>query len=478
MNIASIIESHDAARVALIDGDSTLTYGELRDWAASIRQLLTEHGVGADDRVVVPAGNEPAFVAAVLGGLGVGARVIPTKPNDPLPELERKLDSIHPTILLVGEEASWILDHDHAVDAPMIDLRDVPRTTTTGPAIVERDDDDIAFMLLTSGVSGNAKVAMLSHGNLTWAQAAVCENSIDGLGPDDVALGSLPFFHIFGLNVILLASLRMGGRVVLQRRFDEEESLELCTRHGITLLAGAPPMWRRWSTIDAPAHTFATVRLAISGAAALPADVFDEMQRRHGITIEEGYGLTETSPILTSSRGDAKPGSVGRAVDDVELILVEEDGTPVDAGDAGEIVVRGPGIFKGYFEDDDATHAVLTPDGWFWTGDVGVLDDGGHLYIVDRLKDIIIVSGFNVYPAEVENVLLEHPDVRGAVVVGVDQLDTGETVVAYVSGDVDPDELDRHARANLSRYKCPTQYHLVDDLPVAPTGKKIRRELR
>ncbi len=478
MNIASIIETHDAGRIAIIDGDDTLTYGELSEWAAAIRQLLTEHGVGPDDRVAVPAGNEPAFVAATLGALGVGAQVIPMKSTNPLPELDRKLASIRPTIILVGEESSWMHEHADRIDAPMIDLREVSRTAATSPAIVERDDDDIAIMMLTSGVSGNAKVAMLSQGNLAWAQAAACENSIDGLGPDDVALAALPFSHIFGLNVILLASLRMGGQVVLQRRFDVDGSLELCARHGITMLAGAPPMWRRWSLTDTPDDAFATVRLAISGAAALPTEVFDEMQRRHGITIEEGYGLTETSPILTSSRGDAKAASVGRPVDGVELILVEEDGTPVERGDAGEIVVRGPGIFKGYFDDEDATHEVLTSDGWFWTGDVGVLDDGDHLYIVDRIKDIIIVSGFNVYPAEVENVLLEHPDVRGAVVVGNIHLDTGETVVAYVSGDVDAAELDSHARANLSRYKCPTQYHLVDDLPVAPTGKKIRRELR
>ncbi|NNC78789.1 MAG: AMP-binding protein, partial [Acidimicrobiales bacterium] len=406
MNIATIIEGHEAERVALIDGDQKVTYGQLRDWVRSIRQLLTERGVGPDDRVAVPAGNEPAFVAAALGALGVGARVIPMKPTNPLPELDRKLASIRPAVILVGESASWMLDHADHIKEPMVDLRAVPNTIATAPPIVERDDDDIAFMMLTSGVSGNAKVAMLSHGNLTWAQEAVCENTIDGLGPDDVALAALPFSHIFGLNVILLASLRMGGQVVLQRRFDADGTLEMCARHGITLLAGAPPMWRRWSMIDAPDNAFDTVRLAISGAAALPVEVFEEMQRRHGITIEEGYGLTETSPILTTSRGAVKAGSVGRAAADVELILVEEDGTPVDHGDAGEIVVRSPGIFKGYFEDDDATHNVLTSDGWFWTGDVGVLDDDGHVYIVDRIKDIIIVSGFNVYPAEVENVLL------------------------------------------------------------------------
>lgn len=478
MNIASIIESHDEGRTALIDGDDVVTYGQLRDWAGSIRQLLVDHGVGVDDRVAIPAGNEPAFVAAALGAMGIGARVIPMKPTNPLPELDRKLASIRPTIILVGEDASWMHDHADGIEAPMVDLRTVTHAVAGAPAIVERGADDIAIMMLTSGVSGDAKVAMLSHGNLAWAQAAVCENSVDGLSADDVALAVLPFSHIFGLNVILLAALRMGGQVVLQRRFDVDESLALCVRHGITVLAGAPPMWRWWSQVEPPHEAFANVRIAGSGAAALPVEVFEAMQRRHGIAIEEGYGLTETSPLLTSSRGDVKAGSVGRPVDDVELLLVEDDGTPVDRGDAGEIVVRGPGIFKGYYDDEDATHAVLTSDGWFWTGDVGVLDDDGHLYIVDRIKDIIIVSGFNVYPAEVENVLLAHPQVRGAVVVGGIHLDTGETVVAHVSGDITVEELDQHARGNLSRYKCPTEYHLVDELPVAPTGKKIRRELR
>jgi len=477
VNIASIIETHDANRVAVIDRDNTLTYGELRERVASIRHLLVEHGVRPDDRVAVTAGNEPMFVAAVLGALGVGARVIPMTPNDPLPEVDRKLTAVDPKIILVGEEASWMHDHASGIDAPMIDLGSVSTSVATSPEIVDRDDDDIAIMMLTSGVSGNAKAAMLSHGNLAWAQAAVCENTIDGMGADDVVFGSLPFSHIFGLNVVLFAALRMGAQVVLQRRFDLGESLELCADRGITLLAGAPPMWRRWSTADV-ADAFATVRLAISGAAALPIDVFEEMQQRHGITIEEGYGLTETSPIVTSSRGDAKGGSVGRPVDGVELILVEDDGTIVDRGDAGEIIVRGPGIFKGYFDDEDATNEALTADGWFWTGDVGVFDDDGRVYIVDRIKDIIIVSGFNVYPAEVENVLLGHGGVRGAVIVGNTHVDTGETVVAYISGDVDIAELEQLAASSLSRYKCPTKYHLVEELPVAPSGKKIRRELR
>ena len=162
----------------------------------------------------------------------------------------------------------------------------------------------------------------------------------------------------------------------------------------------------------------------------------------------------------------------------VELVLVESDGTPVDAGDTGEIVVRGPGIFQGYLNSPEETDAVLTEDGWFWTGDVGVFDADGYLHLVDRIKDLIIVSGFNVFPSEVESILMEHPAVRGAVVVGTPHGETGEAVVAHVSGDVDAGDLDVFIRSQLSRYKCPTEYYFVDELPVAPTGKLIRRELR
>ncbi|MFT7474728.1 MAG: long-chain acyl-CoA synthetase [Verrucomicrobiales bacterium] len=478
MNLATIIEEHEPSRVALIDGEVSVTYGELRAQAAAVRKVLTDHGVGPDDRVAVPSGNEPMFIAAALGALGVGARVIPMKPTNPIPELDRKLASIRPTVMLVCEEAAWTFDHAATIEAPLIDMRTID-LDTTAPPIVDRAADDIAFMMLTSGVSGNAKVAMLTHGNLEWAQLAVTENAEGGLVADDVTLGCLPFAHIFGLNTILLTSLRVGATLVVQRRFDVDDSLRLVKEHGVTVLAGAPPMWRRWSLIDADQDTFDSVRLAISGAAALPIDVFNDMFERHRLVVEEGYGLTETSPVLTTSRGFAvRAGSVGKVIDGVEMLLVEQDGTPVEIGDAGEIVVRGPGIFAGYFDDAEASGQVLTADGWFWTGDVGVFDDDGYLFLVDRVKDIIIVSGFNVYPAEVENVLIEHANVRGAVVVGGANLETGETVIAHVIADVDAAELDAFARARLSRYKCPTEFHLVDELPVAPTGKLIRRELR
>lgn len=238
-------------------------------------------------------------------------------------------------------------------------------------------------------------------------------------------------------------------------------------------------MWQRWAVADAPDDSLATLTSAASGAAFLPIDTFNAIRDRYGVEIGEGYGLTETSPIVTWSRGiSPKATSVGRVLKGVEVALVEPDGTPVEPGDTGEIVVRSPGVFKGYLDAPEITSSVLSSDGWFWTGDVGVFDSDGYLYLVDRVKDLVIVSGFNVYPSEVENALLEHPNVRGAVVVGTPDSDTGEAVVAHVSGTVDEAELDQFVRARLSHYMCPTKYLFVDELPVAPTGKLIRRELR
>ena len=250
-------------------------------------------------------------------------------------------------------------------------------------------------------------------------------------------------------------------------------------KHQITVVAGAPPMWRRWSTLDAPDGAFSSVRIAVSGAAALSPAVHEQMLNRHGVMIEQGYGLTETAATVSNNRGLAvRPGSVGKPIGDVEMLLVEEDGTPVEPGDSGEIVVRGPNIFAGYYDSDEQTEQCLTESGWFWTGDIGVVDDEGYVYIVDRSKDLIIVSGFNVYPAEVEKILATHPDVSGAIVVGEDDPLTDETVVAYVTGTIDPEDLIAFSKEQLTRYKCPTKVYVVEELPIGPTGKPVRRELR
>jgi long-chain acyl-CoA synthetase len=252
----------------------------------------------------------------------------------------------------------------------------------------------------------------------------------------------------------------------------------------VTVVPGSPAVWVAFAHFDeAPSDSLATVRLALSGAAKLPVSVAERVLERFGVAIAEGYGLTEASPIVTSSAGLAPVfGSVGRVLNGVEVRLVDEDGGDALVGDAGEIWVKGPNVFAGYLDDPEATARVLTPDGWLRTGDIAVVDDGGSLFIVDRAKDLIIVSGFNVFPAEVEEVLAQHPAVDAAAVVGVPHPLSGEAVRAYVvvrEGEhVDGDDLIDFAGRHLARYKCPSSVTFVDELPHGMTGKVLRRELR
>jgi long-chain acyl-CoA synthetase len=252
----------------------------------------------------------------------------------------------------------------------------------------------------------------------------------------------------------------------------------------VTVLAGAPPMWQAWATLPGAApDAFETVRVAVSGASRLPVETASAMRERFGLTIEEGYGLTEASPTVTSSIGvDVVPGSIGRPIPGVEIRLVDADGDDAFLGDPGEIWVRGPNVFKGYWNDDAATAATLTSEGWLRTGDIAVADDAGNLTIIDRSKDLIIVSGFNVYPAEVEEALLLHPGVEAVAVVGVEHPHSGEAVKAYVvtaaGSRIEEQELTEFCATRLARYKCPSKILFVDELPQGMGGKVLKRSLR
>lgn len=482
MNLADFINDHDEQSVAVVDGGESVTYGELRRRVGSMQSDLADLGTTEDSVVALATANDLAFVVATFAVLGLGGTVMPLNPGAPTTELVRKLDVAHPDLLLIGHAGRAHLDAD-SITTKTVDLIELANAAAAAGndvefAVVDRPEDSAAFYLATSGVSGNAKVAVLTHRNLGWIHEALDE--IDApTTKEDVTLGALPFTHIFGLNVVLMSTMRSGGTLVLQQRFDADESLRLVQEHGITMLTAAPPMWHRWLETDLPDDVLSTVRYAASGAAALPISVFEAAKERFGLEIAQGYGLTETSPIVTLGRGHpVRPTSVGRVLPGVEVALVDEAGTPVDLGDEGEVVVRSPGVFAGYLDDVDATQSVLSEDGWLWTGDVGIFDEDGYLYLVDRIKDIVIVSGFNVYPAEVENVLMRHDGVQGAIVTGVVDAMTGEAVVAHITGTATEDELRAHVAEHLSRYKQPTQYHFLDELPIAANGKAIRRALR
>ena len=495
MNLASLLDQHPAERPALISRGRHTTFGELADQVARLRGGLVRLGIEPDDRVAIVANNNWYFVVSYLAVLGVGAVAVPLNPQAPTLAMARELADVGAVGVIVGPSArEQISGMDHA-ELPELRHRigagftledglGLDELMSGEPAsLVERSEDDLAVLVFTSGTAGAPRPAMLSHGNLLVNLRQVAAASDEGPRPDDVAFGVLPLFHIFGLNVVLGMTLATGSAVVLIERFDPLSALEAIEKHAITTVSGPPNMWAAFAGLTgvSPA-TMSSVRLATSGAAKLAPEVAVAMQERFGVKVEEGYGLTEASPVVTSSLGiDAPVGSVGVPVPGVEVRLVDLDGADVLVGDVGEMLVRGPNVFKGYWNDPEATERVLDADGWLHTGDLAVVDDDGFLYMVDRIKDLIIVSGFNVFPAEVEEVLLQHPAIEAAAVVGVPHPHTGEAVRAYVVArdglSIEEDDVVDFAAGRLARYKCPNKVTFVEELPTGLAGKVLRREL-
>jgi long-chain acyl-CoA synthetase len=502
VNLATIIDPHPDDAVALVDRSRTTTYGDLRRQAGSLRAGLVRLGVEPGDRVALLAPNNWFFVVPYLAALGAGAAVVPLNPASTTAELERQLAATGARVAVVGpsgreafarvDRTAAGLEHVLALEGTRIDgaetLQDyfdaVPADGVP-VAAVDRSPDDIAALLFTAGTAGAPKAAVLTHGNLLANLDQVMRHPGLADRPDDVVLGVLPLFHIFGLNVVLDLALRVGGTIALVERFDPLSCVETIVTNGVTVVAGAPPMFEAWSTargIDADA--FRTVRLAVSGGAPLPVSVSEAFEARFGVPVWEGYGLTEAAPIVSSSLvgGEPRKGSIGVPLPGVEVRLVDAEGEDALGGDSGEIWVRGPNVFPGYWQDEEATAVARTPDGWLRTGDIAVADDDGYLYIVDRAKDLIIVSGFNVFPAEVEEVLLEHPGITAAAVVGVEHPHSGETVTAFVVAEpgrhLEEDEVIEFTADRLARYKCPTKVTFVETLPQGLVGKVLRRALR
>jgi long-chain acyl-CoA synthetase len=468
---------------ALLGARGSTSYAELRGLVARMGTLLADAGVVAGDRVGVAAPNDEAFVVAYLGALHVGALVVPLNHAAPPAELERDIASVEPRVVLADGTGIAMCSaagaNVQAIDLDALPAGEAPR--------VDRADDDVAVLLFTSGTAGAPKAAMLTHGNLTANIRQVLDHPGLRLSDDDVSLGALPFFHVFGLNVVLGVGLAAGGTIALLDRFDPARAAQLIREHRITIVAGVPTMYSAWLALgddEVDGDAFSSVRLAVSGAAALPEEVADAFGERFGVVVHQGYGLTEASPIVTSTAvgtGMPRPGSIGPPLPGVEVRIVDVDGADALLGDPGELLVRGPNVFSGYWHDDEATARALQ-GGWLHTGDVAVVEESGDLHLVDRAKDLVIVSGFNVYPVEVEDVLREHPGVADAAVVGEPNPRTGETVVAYVvpapGSEIDEGALAAHAAHALARYKCPSRYEVVAELPRTLAGKVLRRELR
>jgi long-chain acyl-CoA synthetase len=486
VNLATLIEDHPADAPALVSRGKVTTYGELREQVARIRGSLLARGIEPGDRVAIIAANNWYFVVAYLAVIGVGAIAVPLNPASPPPEIERELAVVTAKLALVGPTARRRMD---ALDTDALGgfhgalaVGDLLDGEPTG--IVDREPGDVAVLLFTSGTVGAPRPAMLTHGNLRANIDQILAHPVRPEGTDEVALAVLPLFHVFGLNAVLGVVLSIGGSVVLVERFDPHSTLEDIVAHHITLVSAVPTMWAAWAALpDAGPTQVASVRYAVSGAAPLDPAIRRAVADRFGLTVAEGYGLTEASPAVTSGLGHEAPdASIGVPLPGVALRLIDASGEDALVGDPGEIWVKGPNVFAGYWHDPEATAAALTEDGWLRTGDVAVVDDDGFLSIVDRVKDVIVVSGFNVFPAEVEEVIATAPGVAAAAVVGVPHPHSGEAVKAFVvpepGAHLEVDDIVDHVGRYLARYKCPSTVDFVDELPQGVTGKVLRRALR
>lgn len=470
--------------IALRGATDQWTYRQLHDASVRYAGALVAAGLSPGDRVLLAAPSVPEFVVAYLGIQAAGCVVVPVNTMSTRAEAEYVLDDAgcssaiawHTLGPAVAEAAaalsipSWTLSPGASVAAAPADA-------------VDRHRDETAAILYTSGTTGRPKGAQLSVGNLLSAGEIGAECS-RASSADRIGTG-LPLFHVFGQASVMMASLTVGGSMSLLARFDPASMLDMLRRDRLTVMAGVPTMWNALlhAAGDANPADFAGLRVAVSGGASLPGEIARAFEARFGCTILEGYGLTETTAFGTFNDLDrgGKTGYTGRAVPRTQVQVRDDEGNECPPGGVGEVHVKGPTVMRGYWNRPADTAAAISSDGWFRTGDLGETDTDGDLRIVDRLKDLIIRGGYNVYPGEVEEVLYEHPDIVEAAVIGVPDEHYGEEVAALIAArpgsDLGAAAVSTWARERLSAYKIPRIVRFVDALPKGPTGKIHKRSI-
>ncbi len=492
---------------ALVDGDVRWTFAELRDQVHRAARALTARGVVAGDRVAVWGPNIHQWIVAALGTHCAGGVVVPINTRFKGREAAYVIEKSQAKVLFTVTD---FLDTDYVA---MLDDAGPGRPDTvvmsgavpagcTGfadfMASGDGDDtaraaraaavtgDDLGHIMFTSGTTGLPKGAMLTHSAICRAYWAW--SSVVGLRAGDRYLIVNPFFHSFGMNSGILACLMTGATNIPQKVLDIPDMMRRVEKEKVTFLPGPPAVYQ--TILNHPQldeFDLSSLRLAVTGAAAIPVEMIHAMWDRLGLeTVVTGYGLTETTGIATMCRHDDDAETIaltsGRAIPDVEVRIVDEAGTEVPRGDPGEIVVRGYNVMRGYLDDPDQTAATIDPDGWLHTGDIGTMDHAGNIKITDRVKDMFIVGGFNAYPAEIENTMMSHPHVASVAVVGVPDDRLGEVGVAFVvprtGTSPDPADMIAWCREEMANYKVPRRVELIDALPLNASGKVLKFELR
>jgi long-chain acyl-CoA synthetase len=485
-NLDATISEHGDRPAIKLD-DITLNYAVVDQAVARAAGLLRAAGVQPGDRVGIMLPNVPYFPFLFYGAMRLGAVVVTMNPLLKEREVAFSLSDSGAQMLVAWhqfEDAARSGAEDANAETIIVQPGSFEERLGAAepvPDTAERDDDGTAVILYTSGTTGTPKGAELTHGNLT-AAAEIAVGLVDK-GADDVTLGALPLFHVFGLTSGLESSVNVGACLTLLPRFDAGKALEMVERDGVTTFLGVPTMYAAILHHEGgEAFDTSSLDLCVSGGAAMPVEILRAFEEKFECKILEGYGLSETCGIASFNRPDRerKAGSIGIPVPGVDMKVVDDDGNEVAQGEVGEILIRGPVVMKGYWNRPDATADTLT-DGWLRTGDMARVDEDGYFFIVDRKKELIIRGGFNIYPRELEEVLYEHPAVREAAVVGLPHDSLGEEVGAAVAlkpgEQVEPDEIRAYMKERVAAYKYPRVVWIVDDLPKGPTGKILKREV-
>lgn len=476
-------------KTALISGRDRVTYSELDQQADRVAAGFHRLGIRKGDRVAFVLGNRPSFVALHYGVMRAGAISVPLSVRLRASDIRPYLANVNPRAIVVDESVAGevISAGPHAAPVFVIGKHPAARPLEdilldTGPPDVHLMPDDIAVVAYTSGVSGEPKGAALSHRNISASLDQMMQVPGATMEPTDIVYGLLPLYNIYALNIVLGMAIRRGATVVLEDTFDPQASLQTIVDRRVTVIAAIPPIYSAWISVPSESSfDLSGVRLAVSGGSALPARVQKAFQNRFGVEIWEGYGLTETASVVTTTMmGGQKQGSVGLPLPGQDLRIVDDDGEEAVVGDPGEIWIRGPNVFRGYWGDEEATYAAFSED-WFRTGDIAYQDEEGYVWLVDRDEEVIVVSGFRVFPKEVERVLLMHEAVADAAVVGGPDPRQGEKVKAIVvlrpGASAGESDLVVHCTRHLARFKVPAVIEFAEKLPHYESGAVMRRAL-
>ncbi len=476
--------------VALRVGDLAVSYAELEELVASFAGTLRAEGVGEGDRVALIAPNVPQMAVAYYGILRLGAVVVPLNPLLTARELHGLFAAAELSAVVADAAVSANARAAHAELARGIPFLETDAQTLRAPepaqapgAPAERADDDLAVLLFTSGTTGDPKGASLTHDNVR--SNALMTTRMFTYAPEDVVLGALPFFHVFGQTVCLNAPVAVGATISLVPSFQPRAVLHQLRDHSVTRPIGVPSMLMALCQVQAKERLeLPALHSAISGGAALPVEVLKRFEQLFGITLYEGYGLSETSPVVAFNHPihERVPGSIGTAVEDARLIILDDAGEELPRGEIGELAVAGRYVMAGYWRQPEATAAAFAGE-FFRTGDMARQDEHDRFWIVDRKKDTILRNGYNVYPREVEELIYEHPGIEEAAVVGRGDLTSDQRIAACLvlreghDRDAVVAELRSMLRSGLASYKRPHDYRVVESLPKGSTGKILKREI-